>query len=46
MTNPTFVRWLGRNTNRPVGALNGQIGVLANMGKDDPDVAEFVSQFR
>lgn len=46
MTNPTFVRWLGRNTNRPIGSLNAQVGVLANMGKDDPDIAEFVGQFR
>ena len=46
MTNPTFVRWLGRNTTRPVGSLNAQVGVLANMGKDDPDVSEFVGQFR
>lgn len=46
MTNPTFVRWLGRNTNRPIGSLNAQVGVLANMGKDDPDIAELVGQFR
>jgi len=46
LTNPTFVRWLGRNTNRPIGSLNAQIGVLANMGKDDPDIAEFVAQVR
>jgi hypothetical protein len=46
MTNPTFVRWLGRNTNRPIGSLNAQVGVLANMGKDDPDIAELVGQLR
>ena len=46
LTNPTFVRWLGRNTNRPIGSLNAQIGVLANMGKDDPDITEFVDQLR
>ena len=46
LTNPTFVRWLGRNTNRPIGSLNAQIGVLANMGKDDPDIAEFVNQVK
>ena len=46
MTNPTFVRWLGRNTNRPIGSLNAQVGVLSNMGKDDPDIAELVGQFR
>ena len=46
LTNPTFVRWLGRNTNRPIGSLNAQIGVLANMGKDDPDITEFVEQLR
>lgn len=47
MTNPTFVRWLGRNTNRPIGALNAQIGVLSNMAaKDDPDISELVGQLR
>lgn len=46
MTNPKFVNWLAKQTNRPVGALPGQIGMLANIGKDDPDIQEFAAQLR
>lgn len=44
MANPKFVSWLAKQTNRPVGTLPGQIGTLANIGKDDPDVQEFIAQ--
>jgi hypothetical protein len=42
MTNPTFVKWLASNSNRPVGALSGQIGALASQAQkdDDPDALE------
>jgi hypothetical protein len=38
MTNPKFVSWLARQTNRPVGLLPAQIGLLAN--SQDPDMQE------
>ena len=38
MTNPKFVSWLARQTNRPVGVLPAQIGVLAQ--SKDPDLQE------
>ena len=44
MVNPKFVSWLAKQTNRPIGTLPGQIGTLSNIGKDDPDVQEFIAQ--
>lgn len=43
MTSPTFVKWLASNSNRPIGALSGQISALANAAQkdDDPDALEF-----
>ena len=43
MTNPKFVGWLAKQ-NRPISSLPGQIGVLANIGKDEPDIQEFIAQ--
>jgi len=43
MTNPKFVGWLAKQTNRPLGTLPGQIGTLSSIGKDDPDVQEFIA---
>lgn len=42
MTNPKFVSWLAKQ-NRPISTLPGQIGVLSNIGKDDPDIQEFIA---
>lgn len=42
MTNPTFVKWLARNTTAPVGVLPAQIGYLMQIGQknDDPDLVD------
>jgi hypothetical protein len=37
MTSPTFVRWLAQQSNKPAGALRGQVGVLATMADRDGD---------
>jgi hypothetical protein len=45
MTNPTFVRWMANNTNRPVGQLPAQLGYLDNIAneKKDSDLKQFVT---
>ncbi|MDQ1062369.1 hypothetical protein [Stenotrophomonas sp. SORGH_AS_0282] len=42
MTNPRWVQWLAKATDRPVGALPAQINVLKRIAKenDDQDIAE------
>jgi hypothetical protein len=42
MTNPTFVKWLARNTNAPIEVLPAQLGYLANLGdkNKDPDLTQ------
>lgn len=42
MTNPTFVKWLARNTNAPVEVLPAQLSYLANLGdkNKDPDLTQ------
>lgn len=37
MTNPTFVRWLAKSTDIPVGALPAQINVLKRMASEGGD---------
>ena len=39
MTNPRFVRWLAKATEAPTGALPAQVNALANMAKNDRDIA-------
>ena len=46
MTNPKFVGWLAKQTNRPASSIRGQIGVLANIGKEDPDIQEFTEAMK
>jgi len=43
MTNPTAVKWIAQQTQKPIGMLPAQIAVLAQAGKvnDDPDLSEF-----
>ncbi|MFC4822231.1 hypothetical protein ACFO6Q_18030 [Dokdonella ginsengisoli] len=47
MTNPTFVRWLARQTTVPVHALPSQVSVLANMAErgSDPDLTDAAQLF-
>lgn len=42
MTNPTFVKWLARNTNAPVEVLPAQLAYLSNLGdkNKDPDLTQ------
>lgn len=37
MTNPTFVRWLARSTEMPIGALPAQLNVLKRMSAENDD---------
>jgi len=39
MTNPTFVRWLAKSTEMPLGALPAQINVLKRMSGESGDEA-------
>ena len=46
MTNPTFVKWLARNTTAPVGVLPAQIAYLNTLGQknNDPDLSDAAQQ--
>lgn len=45
MTNPTFVKWLAKQSALPAGALKGQVGVLASMANKagDEEAAELAA---
>lgn len=46
MTNPTFVKWLARNTTAPIGVLPAQLGYLSQLGdkNNDPDLTQAAQQ--
>lgn len=46
MTNPTFVKWLARNTTAPIGVLPAQIAYLDTLGQknNDPDLSQAAQQ--
>lgn len=46
MTNPTFVKWLARNTTAPIGVLPAQLAYLDQLGqqKKDPDLSDAAQQ--
>jgi hypothetical protein len=42
-TNPRFVSWLAKNTDKPISSINAQAVILSGLGQkyDEPELTEF-----